>query len=319
MRDVSITVLLATYNGEKFLDHQLESLWSQSTQDFVVVVRDDGSTDATRAILERHMLRRPDRLAVLPDDGQRNGAKGSFSKLLAAVTTDYAAFCDQDDEWLPDKLAKSLLAVQKAELSGGKRPMLCCGDAAVTDAHLRVVGASFWQRHNIDVASGRDLAPERVVFRNFAIGATTFVNRALIDLCRDIPPAAVMHDWWCALVAATFGKVLVLDEPLIRYRQHGANAIGSKTRAFPLTPGAVFEYLSWARTTSAACVGQLEAFVQAYGSDNGMPMPSGLRELAKLRVQSAPRRISTLLGARAYKPGLALNALHLYACATAKF
>ena len=317
----SIAVLLATYNGARYLDEQLESLWRQTRQDFELVVRDDGSTDGTLDLLRRACAQRPGRIRLLNDDAGRLGPKRSFAHLLERTDARWIAFCDQDDVWVADKLERQVQALQAAEGVGATpRPVLCCSDAAVTDAQLCETDPSYFAKHDLRAVDGRDRALPRMLFRNFAIGATTMINAPLAALCRPIPRDAVMHDWWCALVAAVAGTHVVLADPLLRYRQHGANAVGSQRRGIPRSFAQMREYLERARRNDGMCVAQAHALLEATRRMR-IPVPASTLQLleayAALPGQSPLGRVLTLVRTRGYKPGVALNGLHLYACATA--
>jgi glycosyltransferase involved in cell wall biosynthesis len=317
MSNQPIAILLSTFNGEKFLAEQLDSLWQQTRQDFELFVRDDGSNDGTLQLLSAAAAERPGRMHIVGDYSKRLGPKRSFFSLLHHTDARYIAFCDQDDFWLPHKLERLVNATAQAESNlPTDAPVLCCSDAIVTDAALQPMGGTYFDRHRIRVSDGRDLALPRLLFRNFAIGATTMVNSALARRCRQVPAAAIMHDWWMALVATAIGRAIVLTEPLIFYRQHSANAVGSRQHAFPRTWDQVEGYLKLSRASAARCLAQAVAFNEHYSP---LPPQSAriLEPFASFAGQGRLRRASTLMRSRAFKPGLALNGLHLYACVTA--
>lgn len=314
-----IAVLLSTYNGQRYLPAQLESLWQQTRPDFVLHVRDDGSSDDTRAILSAAKAARPGQIELVNDGHARLGPMRSFTALMQTTRAPYVAFCDQDDVWLPDKLALGQQAIQTAEAEiGADRPILCCSDATVTDAELKVLHPSYHRRHNLVLGNGRDLSLQRLLFRNFAIGATTMVNAALVRRCLAVPDAAVMHDWWMALVATTLGRAIVLPRPLMLYRQHGANAIGSRAKAMPRNSDEFFSHLDWARRSSAGCLKQAAAFQAVYRAELPPEPAAILQAFSSFSRQGPLKRLGTLLRTHAFKPGLALNGLHLLSCMTAK-
>lgn len=219
-------ILLATWNGEAWLPQQLESLLGQSDSRARILIRDDGSTDGTRAVLANWAARYPDRISLLPDDGQRRGACGNFAALLAASSAPRVMFCDQDDHWHHDKVAVSAAAMDRLEAQHGPTlPLLIHGDAQVVDAALQPLGHTLSQAIHVDLATAGDL--RRQLPQNAATGCTMILNRALVDACLPVPSSAIMHDWWVALVASAIGEVAVLPDVLIDYRQHQANAIGA--------------------------------------------------------------------------------------------
>ncbi len=210
-----VAVLLSTYNGEAFVAAQLDSLLAQEGVEVEVFARDDGSTDATVAILARYAEHWPTLAA--PMGGGNLGPAASFLELLARAPEgfDFYAFCDQDDVWLPTKLARA--AERLGDVAG---PALYCSAVMCVDATLRPLG---------ERRIGGDPSFEHLLFENVAFGNTVVMNAAARALIIARPPAAgvVMHDWWCALVMSAFGVVLQDRFAGVLYRQHRENAVGS--------------------------------------------------------------------------------------------
>lgn len=317
MTTSSLTVLLATFNGAKYLPEQLESLRQQSFTDFKILVRDDGSTDGTLAILNDARQFWGNRLCILHDRQPRLGPSQSFARLLHSADTPYVSFCDQDDYWLPTKLQAGMDRIRDLEGISRTVPSMVCSDVVVTDARLQPVSPSYFAKHNFSVSDGRDLQLGRLVFRNYAIGATTMINRALIRACGGIPPEAVMHDWWLALLATCLGKVAVLDEPLMLYRQHGANAVGSRRRPVPRNASELRCYAQQARKSVLDCARQAESLLRVYEHELTATARHTLSPFMDFSTKKWQQRFFAVTQTRAYKPGAMLNALHLYACATA--
>jgi glycosyltransferase involved in cell wall biosynthesis len=224
-----IEVLLATYNGARFLRELLDSLLAQSDRDFTVLAGDDCSADETPAILADYARDHPGFLRVIAPTARRLGPSGNFARLLDAASADYIMFCDQDDVWLPDKIAASLARMQTMERAGEpSTPVLVHTDLAVVDASLRELGPSFSAYAGLD--------PERDAFAhlllgNVATGCTMLANRALYRAARPIPPDTLMFDHWMAQVAAGIGRIGYLDRATILYRQHSGNAVGAMRRS----------------------------------------------------------------------------------------
>ena len=220
-----MNVLLATYNGEHFLEAQLRSLLEQTHPLVRVLAHDDGSSDATPALLADWAARQPGKIDLL-DGGPHLGACGNFAALLQRAEADYVMFCDQDDVWLPDKIARTLEKMRQAERRAGPaQPLLVHTDLAVVDESLRRLGYSYWHYQHLDVRRGSTLS--RLLMQNVATGCAAMLNRALVARPRRSRRQAVLHDWWIALVAAAFGRIERLDEPTVLYRQHGGNQVGA--------------------------------------------------------------------------------------------
>jgi len=220
-----VHIVLATCEGETWLPELLRSIQAQSHSDWTLLVRDDGSSDATRQIL--HGAAESDRrIVIVEDDGLRRGAVGSFSWLLQKAWNDGADYvlpADQDDVWRTDKVAQQVQALQTAEAGTGRElPRLVYCDAVVVDAARRPVCASFLRQNRLPYGSGRAL--KTLLGRSFVLGCACAVNRPLMDFALPLPEVMASHDWWLALCAATVGEITCLDVPLLEYRRHAANA-----------------------------------------------------------------------------------------------
>lgn len=224
----TVEILLAAHNGVEFLGEQIDSLFRQTYRDWRVLVRDDGSTDGTREVLSRYATRHPDRFMLMTDDDGNLGYVGNFGRLLQRSTADVLAFCDQDDVWLPNKLAVCVDRLKTLERRhGASTPLLIHSDLSVVDRRLSAIHPSFWRYRGIDAHQGDSL--NRLLTQNVATGCTIVLNRPLADLCLPIPEQAAAHDWWVSLVAGAFGKIDAIGEPTTLYRQHAGNTTGARS------------------------------------------------------------------------------------------
>lgn len=214
-----ITILLSTYNGARHLPEQLASFETQTDQEWRLVWRDDGSSDKTREIMAAFTRRVGDvRCREVVCSGRHRGAAQSFLSLLHE-TADSAlvAFADQDDVWLPDKLARA-----RATLSGrADRATLYSARQFLVDSELR--------GDSLSILPGMQPGFPACLTQNIVHGNTLVMNRAAADLVAGIPgPPGTMHDWWSYIVVtACGGDVLIDPTPVVLYRQHGGNLIGS--------------------------------------------------------------------------------------------
>ena len=225
MDSPSIDVLLATYNGARYLRPQIESILDQEGVSFRILVRDDGSADETPEVIEHYRRTSPDRI-IRVSGSDHLGAIGNFACLLREAKAPYAALSDQDDVWVPHKL-RTLLGVMRGLESrhGIGTPLLVHSDLTVVDETLRERHSSFWRYSGFN-PRGTSLA--RLLIKNTVTGCASLVNRALIELALPIPQAALVHDYWLALVARAAGRVGIVEEPLVAYRQHARNTIGAR-------------------------------------------------------------------------------------------
>ncbi len=220
-----IDILLATRNGARLLEPQIDSLLSQEDVPFRILVRDDKSSDDTPAIIERYRIAHPGLIACL-DGGEELGALGNFARLLGEARAPYVALSDQDDVWAPRKLRTLLAAMRDLEARhGADTPLLVHSDLSVVDDALRELQPSFWRYSGFD-PQRTNLA--RLLLKNTVTGCASLANLPLVRLALPVPAAALLHDYWLALVATAAGHLAAVREPLVAYRQHARNVVGAR-------------------------------------------------------------------------------------------
>lgn len=224
MKNPVVDILLPTYNGERYIREQIESILSQTHQDWRLLIRDDGSSDGTMDRLKDYLGSYPQKMVLVEDHKGHLGACQSFAALLNHSTSDYVAFCDQDDIWFPEKIELTLNRMTRLETTCDK-PALVHTDVKVVDENLRLLSDSFWkyQRVNPDRKNLNHL-----LIQNNVTGCATMINRRLKEISLPIPPGAIMYDWWIALVASALGVIDYIDTPTMRYRQHSRSDTGAK-------------------------------------------------------------------------------------------
>ncbi|MCS7013168.1 MAG: glycosyltransferase family 2 protein [Chloroherpetonaceae bacterium] len=210
-----VCILLSTYNGEAYLAEQLDSILRQSYPAFCLWVRDDGSSDGTRALLEQYAAQHK---AMQLFFGENLGAAKSYFWLLANADerADYFALCDQDDVWHIDKLQR---AVERLQQEDDTQPLLYFSRFEIVDANLRPLALS---------PRAVRIGFANALVQNQATGCTMVLNRAARTLLLSaLPVRTIMHDWWIYLVLSAFGKLLYDETPTLKYRQHARNTIGA--------------------------------------------------------------------------------------------
>lgn len=212
---------MSTYNGERYLAEQIDSIINQSNTDWTLFIRDDGSTDNTNIIIDAY-VRKQSNIRRFVSEESNLGPAMSFMKMLQEVDADYYMFSDQDDYWLPDKIERSLEQMVENERNK-KKPVLVHTDLLVVDQELNLISQSFWGKK---LTSG--IFHKYMPITNFVTGCTMFFNRAARDCSIDyVSTKVIMHDHWVALcVWAHQGVIVSIPEPTIKYRQHGGNVLG---------------------------------------------------------------------------------------------
>ncbi len=219
-----VEILLAVYNGEKFLKEQIDSILNQSYKDFILTIYDDGSTDKT-ALIVRSYIKKSDKIRFIRGIKNSGSAKKSFFRLLSFSNEEYVAFCDHDDVWHKDKLKICIEHMKKTEKEKGKVPILIHTDLYVVDEKLNIIKRSMFKSQNFRF---KEKSLNRLLVQNNITGCTVLINKSLLKLCSDVPDGAVMHDWWIGLVAAAFGEICFLKNKTVYYRQHENNCVGAK-------------------------------------------------------------------------------------------
>ena len=241
--DPKIAILLSTYNGTKYLEEQLDSILNQTYSNYVIVARDDGSYDDTIQLLNKYAKKFTDKFHLLEQDLLNLGASDSFSYLIEYVLENkqslglesaYMMFCDQDDIWSLEKIHKQIdemLKVEKQQTGTKPMPVLIHSNLRVVSEEKSLIAESFVHYQGLEIERNRFT---NLVISNVVTGCTAFINEALARKAVPVSKKAIMHDWWLALVAAAFGKVIFLAKPLVRYRQHDSNTIGAKEFVKPV-------------------------------------------------------------------------------------
>ncbi len=217
--DIQVDVLLATYNGEKYLKKQLDSILNQTYKNIRILINDDCSTDGTINILKEY-AKRDDRIKVIYN-GKNLGYIKNFEELLKRVESDYFVLSDQDDIWYEDKIEKSL-----NKLINDKSDLVFT-DLEVVDENLNQISPSLIKFMQFEKNIKKHNDYKLVFLRNCVTGCTILSKKELIKNYIPIPDKSPMvHDWWMALIISQIGRISYLNETTIKYRQHIDNQLG---------------------------------------------------------------------------------------------
>ena len=207
---------MATYNGERFLSEQIESIRNQTYRNWELLIPDDSSLDTTPEIIKYYEAL-DNRIKGIY--GEINiGAVKNFSYLMKqAKNFSYMMFCDQDDIWKEDKVEKSLQYIMEKETKIKGTPILAYCDKQEIDSKSQEIYAA--KRNYSDTL-------DDILVQNHIYGCTMIINKKLWDMVKDIPAFVENHDYWIAFIAALRGNIVHIPEKLIQYRLHNTNVTG---------------------------------------------------------------------------------------------
>lgn len=220
-----IDILMATYNGEKYLKMQIDSILQQTYSNFQLIISDDCSTDNTIKILNEYE-KKDSRIKVYYQN-KNLGCVKNFEFLLGKVENEIYALSDQDDIWLPEKLEKSL---QNMKINNSD---LVFGDLILIDEKGDNISNSFWKVKGFKNKIKKDGNYKGLLLNNYVTGCTILSKKIFLKDILPLPKGAkyLIHDYWISIVISLKGKISYTEEPLILYRQHSSNQVGYRTKS----------------------------------------------------------------------------------------
>lgn len=229
---MNVCILMATYNGEKYLSQQIDSILDQTYNNFKIYISDDGSTDNTKSIITDYCKKYPEKIFLIAEHSPTGSASNNFLYLLEHIEGDIFLFSDQDDIWERNHI--ELLINKYLSLSEDERQKPVCvhSDLSVVNANLELISNSMFDLQKLP----RNPKSRYFYFvQNNVTGCTLLINQSLKnfvfhnkDLLNANKEKILMHDLFCASIASLFGAIYFINTPIILYRQHGNNTVGAK-------------------------------------------------------------------------------------------
>lgn len=217
-----VDILLPAYNGEKYIESQISSLLNQTYSNINIYIRDDISTDRTSEIIQSLGIK-DSRIVIIENANINLGLVGNLNLLLGISQEDYIMYCDQDDVWLENKVEVLMNEMlQREDEYSEETPLLIHSDCFVTDEHLNIKGI-FKGSKPLKYGLNNSL------FKYYVQGASTLFNKALKKQIYPFLDEVYLHDRFTHLVAEITGKRFYVNIPLMLYRQHNSNLVGSSS------------------------------------------------------------------------------------------
>lgn len=298
-----VDIIMGTYNGERYIEEQIESIIKNTWNNWHIWVCDDGSTDNTEEIVKRYQEEYPDKIFWKPNE-KNKGAAINFLDGARKAQGDYVMFCDQDDYWLPNKIEDTVKCMKQAETQYGKEtPMTVFTDAIVVDEQLKTIADSFHKSGKLNTSK---LDLPHMLMENKMMGCTMLLNKALLQKLIKFPKKVRMHDWWAGIVAAAYGRIIYLDEPTMLYRQHTNNVVGSTE----FSKGVVLKKAStWKRQKQVLLETQMQASSLYKLTENELPKDINriIYAFATLHDQNFVNRRMQIVRYKFWKSGVIRN------------
>lgn len=304
-----VDILIAAYNSEKYIEEQINSILKQTYQNIHITAADDLSTDNTFNILIRYKNQH-NNIDVFKNNINL-GVKRNFLNLIKSSTSDYVMLSDHDDVWFENKVELSINKILELEKIHGKnKPILVFSDKIVTDSKLNVIHNS---HSEIEKFNTVDFSINKILTQNVISGCTIIINKALISMIKDTDKFMIMHDYWIALIASTFGIIEYINKPLMYYRQHGSNEIGGKKYNIKYKIESAIKGKKILRNTFMNNINQAESFYEIYCELMDNKTKDIFQNFISLKNKRNIEFIKTILKYGFFKSGTARNIGLIYA------
>lgn len=224
-----VAILMAAYNAEKYIEEQIDSIIAQTSSDWTLYIRNDGSKDGTQSIIDSYVSRYPEKIIQIDKGGENLGCNKNFYRLLETVEADYYMFCDADDVWVKNRVELMRNAISEHEHEDSNCGILVQADSYVCDENLNVINNSLWRLNKL---SYRDLTNFNSICISCTIGgASSIFNQTAKKIIIPIPGnTRIMYDHWIGMAISKNGKIFTLPIPLNFYRQHTGQVCGIAKR-----------------------------------------------------------------------------------------
>lgn len=293
-----VDILMATYNGEKYISKQIDSILDQTYTNWNLYINDDCSTDSTFEIIKDYAVKYPEKIFVSQSKKNTGSAGANFFSMIEKSTGDIIMTCDQDDIWLEDKVERTVLA-----LEGQLKPTLFHTDLKVIDENDNILYESMIDSQHINI---NRTSTNRLIVQNIVTGCTMAINRALADIIIT-PKNQPVHDWYIAVIASLFGQIKYSDKPSILYRKHSLNAVGPVDMDSSEYIANRFKDKSKAKHMLELGYDMADEIIDLYNTDNKL-----LKEYSKMKEYSKLKKLKTVFKYKIWKSGIVRKIGQIY-------
>lgn len=293
---MNVNILMATYQGEKYLGEQLESIAGQTYSDWMLYVNDDGSTDATMEILEQFAREHEGKVVLMRHESASHGATANFMDLIQKVPqAEWYVLCDQDDVWPKERLERMLQRAQERSTKDRAQeiPRIVYGRAEVVDEQLHPIAESMERCMNMQLVKGKEQT--QCLFATYVYGMSMMFNDSLRSLVIGGTAGSqgdiLYHDAYLGMVCAYFGEFIKMDDCVTQYRQHGSNESQGVGYFWKDILGRLVHFRGLLHRTiqyKKSMVRQIAAFYQVFGSQMNRGQREELEKVLEILGSKSP-------------------------------
>lgn len=301
----TVAICMAVYNGQNYLEDQLESIVKQTYSNWILFIRDDGSNDNSLSIINEYIRNYPEKIIFInKKESDKGGPKENFANILSWVNKNYNfnyfMFADQDDYWLETKVENSINTIKSTERYYDG-PILLHTDLKVVDNRLNVIEESFFKYRALD-PNKKDI--KHLLVQNNITGCTMCWNSSLNQLIDLSDESIAMHDWWIGLIASCFGRIVCYEKPTILYRQHGQNVVGAtQVNSVKFVISRLFGN-AHVKETLKLSIDQSDAFLEKFGQKLSPEIKSDVSRFSSIKNENKINRVNTIIKHGYLKQGI---------------
>lgn len=298
---------MCTFNGEKYIREQLQSIADNTMTEWMLYASDDKSTDNTRVILQDFYKKYPDKVKIAVHEEQ-NGVALHFLEMIQKVSEemldeDVIMLCDQDDVWYKNKLEVTLEHMNSLiDKYTNQIPLLVCSDVQVVDENMLQISPSFREMNHYSI---RNIDFSHLMMENKVQGCTIMINKTLAVKIKELPKNISMHDSWLGLIASALGKIDYITSPTMAYRQHASNVKG--TMNYWQMIRMQFQNLSMQKYTVYREALQIKEFLRIYDIELDDYFRQAAKAFASLEQQGFWTKRKNIIKYHMWKTGIVRN------------
>jgi hypothetical protein len=302
-----VNIIMCTYNGEKYISEQLESIADNTVSDWMLYIFDDCSNDNTINKAKYFLKKYPGKVHITVNAKQcgvvNNFLENAYKIGMEMSKDDFIMFCDQDDVWNNDKIEITLNEMKKNITNNGNdKPILVCSDVEVVDDYLNIISSSFLKMNHYNI---KKMDFPHLMMENKVQGCTVMFNKSMAEKLNVLPKHACMHDAWLGFIASTMGNISYIDEPTMKYRQHSQNVAGSID--FWADIKGKFLNLSGQRRIVFDTCEQIKEFIEIYGRELSKETLMQAEAFATLESQGFWEKRMNIVRYNMWKSGILRN------------